>query len=209
VLTGILRLHISGYELIDSNAVWLATAQLAEPVLADLYRFSSAYLCSSLAEGQNPPLQEAMAYGVVPVTTRHTAMLDYIREDNVVIISSQPNPIDRPDTAMGPEPNAGWHLLHERRCRVCIEAVCRALRRRSAGVGGTGARDDRARFLGCHGCSADPQPPPPAAMTHTVFLEVGPLQEIRYSGIPNVTLTYAAIGFSRPAGPAASFSGPT
>src|ERR1700730_2897668 len=49
VLTGILRLHISGYELIDSNAVWLTTAQLAEPVLAHLYRFSAAYLCSSLA----------------------------------------------------------------------------------------------------------------------------------------------------------------
>jgi glycosyltransferase involved in cell wall biosynthesis len=86
VLTGILGLRISGYELIDSNAVWLATAQLAEPVLADLYRFSSAYLCSSLAEGHNPPLQEAMAYGVVPITTRHTAMLDFIREDNGVII---------------------------------------------------------------------------------------------------------------------------
>ena len=62
VLTGILRLHISGYELIDSNAVWLTTAQLAEPGLAHLYRFSAAYLCSSLAEGQNPLLQEAMAW---------------------------------------------------------------------------------------------------------------------------------------------------
>jgi glycosyltransferase involved in cell wall biosynthesis len=110
VPTGILRLHISGYELIDCNAVWLATAQLAEPVVADLYRFSSAYLCSSLAEGQNPPLQEAMAYGVVPVTTRHTAMLDYIREDNAVIIRSQRRPIDRPDTAMGPDPDASWHV---------------------------------------------------------------------------------------------------
>lgn len=50
MLTGILRLHISGYELIDSNAVWLAAAQLAEPVSADLYRLSSADLCSSLAK---------------------------------------------------------------------------------------------------------------------------------------------------------------
>jgi glycosyltransferase involved in cell wall biosynthesis len=78
--------------------------------VADLYRFSSAYLCSSLAEGQNPPLQEAMAYGVVPVTTRHTAMLDYIREDNAVIIRSQRRPIDRPDTAMGLDPDASWHV---------------------------------------------------------------------------------------------------
>ncbi|HEX9535168.1 MAG TPA: hypothetical protein VF924_06820 [Stellaceae bacterium] len=122
VLTGILRLRISDYELIDSNAVWLATAQLAEPVMADLYRFSSAYLCSSLAEGQNPPLQEAMARGVVPITTRHTAMLDYICEDNAVIIHSQRHPIDRPDTAMGSDPGASWH--------VCTSAdVAHALRR--------------------------------------------------------------------------------
>lgn len=118
LLTGILRLHISGYELIDSNAVWLATAQLADPVSADLYRFSSAYLCSSSAEGQNAPLQEAMACGVVPITTRHTAMLDYISEDNAVIIRSQPNPIDRPDTAMGPDPDASWDVC------TCTDVAC-------------------------------------------------------------------------------------
>ena len=137
VLTGILRLHISGYELIDSNAVWLTTAQLAEPVLAHLYRFSAAYLCSSLAEGQNPLLQEAMAWGVVPITTRHTAMLDYICEDNAVIISSQRRPVDRPDTAMGTDPDASWH--------VCTSAdVARALRY-FAGLDEAGRRELGAR----------------------------------------------------------------
>ena len=110
VLTGILRLRISDYELIDSNAVWLATARLAEPVVADLFRFSAAYLCSSLAEGQNLLLQEAVACGVVPITTRHTAMLDYISEANGVIIRSQRRPVDRPDTAMGSGPDASWHV---------------------------------------------------------------------------------------------------
>jgi hypothetical protein len=198
VLTGILRLHISGYELIDSNAVWLATAQLAEPVLADLYRFSCAYLCSSPAEGQNPLLQEAMAYGVVPITTRHTAMLDYFREDNAVIISSQPNPIDRPDTAMGPEPDAIWHLCTSADVACALRqfaGFCKAARRER---GARAPRHDRARFLGPHGCSADPQPPPPAAMTHTVFLEVGPSQEIRHSGIPNVTLNVCRYWLQQP-----------
>jgi glycosyltransferase involved in cell wall biosynthesis len=110
VLTGILRLRISGYELVDSNAVWLTTAYLSEPVLVDLYRFATAYLCTSLAEGQNLPLQEAMAAAVPPITTRHTAMLDYIFEDNAVVISSERRPIDRPDTAMGREPDASWHV---------------------------------------------------------------------------------------------------
>jgi glycosyltransferase involved in cell wall biosynthesis len=134
---GILRSRISGYELIDSNAVWLATAQLAEPVVADLFRFSSAYLCSSSAEGQNPLLQHAMACGVVPVTPRHTAMLDYICQDNAVIIHSQSRPIDRPDTAMGTEPDASWH--------VCTTAdVARALRQ-FAGRGEAARREMGAR----------------------------------------------------------------
>src|SRR5438067_1631189 len=74
LMTGI-RPHISGYELIDSDAVWLATAGLAEPALADLYRFSSAYLCSSSAEGENTSLQEARRWPAArcrsrPVTRR-------------------------------------------------------------------------------------------------------------------------------------------
>ena len=49
VLPGLLRSCISDYELIDSSAVWLAADYLAEPVLADLYWFSSAYPCRSIA----------------------------------------------------------------------------------------------------------------------------------------------------------------
>jgi glycosyltransferase involved in cell wall biosynthesis len=137
VLTGILRLHLSGYELIDSTAVWLATAQLAEPVLADLYRFSSAYLCSSSAEGQNLPLQEAMAYGVVPITTRHTAMLDYIDQENAVIIRSQRRPIERPDTVMGTDPDASWH--------VCTSGDVACALRQFAGLGEAARRELGAR----------------------------------------------------------------
>jgi hypothetical protein len=35
-------------------------------------------------------------------------------------------------------------------------------------------------------------------MTHTVFIEVGPLQEIRYSGIPNVTLNLCRYWLQQP-----------
>jgi glycosyltransferase involved in cell wall biosynthesis len=121
VLTGILPLRLSNYELIDSDAIWLATAYLPEPVLGALYKASSAYLCTSLAEGQNLPQQEAMACGVTPITTRHTAMFDYISNDNAVIIGSERRPIDRPDTAMGPVLDASW--------QVCTSTdVARALR---------------------------------------------------------------------------------
>jgi glycosyltransferase involved in cell wall biosynthesis len=121
VLTGILSLRISNYELIDSNAIWLATAYMPESVLDDLYKASSAYLCTSFAEGQNLPLQEAMAWGVVPITTRHTAMLDYISTENAVIIRTEKRPVDRPDTAMGSDADTSW--------QVCTSAdVARALR---------------------------------------------------------------------------------
>jgi glycosyltransferase involved in cell wall biosynthesis len=110
VLAGILSMRLSGYELIDTDGIWLTTAFMPEPVLADLYRLSSAYLCASFAEGQNLPLQEAMAWGLVPVTPRHTAMLDYITDDNAVIMRSQWQQIDRPDTAIGTHPDASWHV---------------------------------------------------------------------------------------------------
>jgi hypothetical protein len=47
---------------------------------------------------------------LVPVTPRHTAMLDYITDDNSVIMRSQRQPIDRPDTAIGRHPDASWHV---------------------------------------------------------------------------------------------------
>ena len=59
---------------------------LEDEALSSLYSLADFYLCAPVAEGQNLPLLEAMAHGVVPVTTRHTAMRDYITEDNSVII---------------------------------------------------------------------------------------------------------------------------
>jgi glycosyltransferase involved in cell wall biosynthesis len=135
VLAGIMSTRISGYELIDSEGIWLTTAFVPEPLLADLYRLSCAYLCTSLAEGQNLPLQEAMAWGLVPITPRHTAMLDYITGDNAVIIHSQGQPIDRPDTATGTHPDASWHVSTSADVSHALRSFARldALRRRELG----------------------------------------------------------------------------
>jgi glycosyltransferase involved in cell wall biosynthesis len=135
VLAGIMSMRISGYELIDSEGIWLTTAFVPEPVLADLYRLCCAYLCTSLAEGQNLPLQEAMARGLVPITPRHTAMLDYITRDNAVIIHSQQRPIDRPDTAIGAHADASWHVSTHADVSRALRSFARldALRRRELG----------------------------------------------------------------------------
>jgi glycosyltransferase involved in cell wall biosynthesis len=45
-------------------------------------------------------------------------------------------------------------------------------------------------------------------MTHTVFLEVGPLQEIRYTGISNVTLNLCRYWLARPSRTCRFFLGP-
>jgi glycosyltransferase involved in cell wall biosynthesis len=62
---------------------------LTEPELSSLYCIADHYLCASLCEGQNLPLLEAMAHGVVPVTTANTAMSDYINTENAVVIRDQ------------------------------------------------------------------------------------------------------------------------
>jgi glycosyltransferase involved in cell wall biosynthesis len=67
---------------------------LGDDALSALYSLADFYLSTAVAEGQNLPLLEAMAHGVVPVTTRHTAMLDYIDDANAVIIRDRQIPND-------------------------------------------------------------------------------------------------------------------
>ncbi len=53
-----------------------------------LYSLADFYLSASYCEGLNMPLLEAMAFGVVPVATRVTAMTDYLTPENAVEIST-------------------------------------------------------------------------------------------------------------------------
>jgi len=65
--------------------VWLAADYLAELVLADLYRFSSAYLCRSIAA--EPAIAGINGLWRGADHARHTPMLDYICEDNSIIVA--------------------------------------------------------------------------------------------------------------------------
>jgi glycosyltransferase involved in cell wall biosynthesis len=64
-------------------------AFLSDEQLSALYDIADFYLCASVAEGQNLPVIEAMAHGVVPVSAIHTAMLDYLNDDNCVAIRTR------------------------------------------------------------------------------------------------------------------------
>lgn len=68
-------------------------------------------------------------------------MLDYVSDDNAVIISPQRRPIDRSDTAMGADPDASWPVCTSSEGRVRIAVVCRARREIGARARATIARD--------------------------------------------------------------------
>ncbi len=82
-----------------SERIWVTDQVLTREELNNLYDLSDFYLCTSYGEGQNLPLIEAMSRGVVPVSVDHTAMADYIREDNAIVIPSRKGALDRKLTA--------------------------------------------------------------------------------------------------------------
>ena len=71
---------------LKEESVILMSGHLSDDQMNSLYGGSDFYLCSSIAEGQNLPLLEAMSAGCVPVSTRNTAMADYITADIAVVI---------------------------------------------------------------------------------------------------------------------------
>jgi glycosyltransferase involved in cell wall biosynthesis len=79
---------VSGSVFASKNIVFFNDF-LSDAELSTLYGIADFYLCASIAEGQNLPLLEAMSHGVVPVTTANTAMQDYIRPDNALVIAGE------------------------------------------------------------------------------------------------------------------------
>ena len=78
-----------------SDRILLTGDVLTREQIHSLYDCASFYVCTSHAEGQNLPMLEAMARGVVPVTVDTTSMDYYIRSDNAVVIPSTFRPLTR------------------------------------------------------------------------------------------------------------------
>ncbi len=90
--------QISGPSEIDPplicDRIWLTDDILTRDELNRLYDMSAFYVSTAHGEGQNLPLIEAMGRGVVPVSVDHTAMRDYISEQDAVVIPSTFAPFD-------------------------------------------------------------------------------------------------------------------
>lgn len=78
---------------VDCANILLVPDRLSAEELAGLYRAADFYVCTSAAEGQGLPVQEAMAAGLVPISSAETAMADYIQPDHALVMQTKVAPI--------------------------------------------------------------------------------------------------------------------
>jgi glycosyltransferase involved in cell wall biosynthesis len=74
---------------IDCANILLVPSLLSAEELSGLYRAADFYICTSAAEGQGLPVQEAMAAGLVPISSAETAMADYIKPDHAIVLQTK------------------------------------------------------------------------------------------------------------------------
>lgn len=78
---------------VDCANILLVPSRLSSEEMAGLSRAADFYVCTSAAEGQGLPVQEAMAAGLVPISSAETAMADYINADHAIVLATREAPI--------------------------------------------------------------------------------------------------------------------
>jgi glycosyltransferase involved in cell wall biosynthesis len=86
----ILRWFLDDSHALDAQGVYFTTDYIPETEKSKFMTLFDFYVSPSRAEGQNLPLQEAMAMGLISISTRNTAMLDYVTDENSFTINSKP-----------------------------------------------------------------------------------------------------------------------
>ncbi|WP_080990166.1 glycosyltransferase [Comamonas testosteroni] len=84
-----------------SDRIIFISEQLTDSQMIKLAQLANFYLCTSSTEGLNLPMIEAMAQGVVPVSTNATAMADYIHGENAIVVEYEKSTTD-----------GAYHFLH-------------------------------------------------------------------------------------------------
>lgn len=77
-----------------SKDIYFFGKNITASQMLGLYNVYDFYISSSSAEGLNLPLIEAMAAGMVPISSTATAMGDYITEENALVLSACPMAAD-------------------------------------------------------------------------------------------------------------------
>jgi glycosyltransferase involved in cell wall biosynthesis len=86
----------------ESDRIIFVSETLTDGQMKKLMRKAHFYLCTSSTEGLNLPMIEAMSQGVVPVSSRATAMADYVNKENAIVIESDESLTD-----------GSYHALHK------------------------------------------------------------------------------------------------
>ena len=94
VAGGVLRNKLASGTVLRDDGIAIINAYLSDAEMSLLYSLADFYLCTSLAEGQNLPLLEAMGHGTVAVSTRNTAMNDYLTDLDAFVIPARETPND-------------------------------------------------------------------------------------------------------------------
>jgi glycosyltransferase involved in cell wall biosynthesis len=84
-----LRLILGHPHCLHDDRIILVGGYLSDAQMGALFNAADYYLCTSIAEGQNAPILESMAYGCCPISTRNTAMADYLDDANSVSIGER------------------------------------------------------------------------------------------------------------------------
>jgi glycosyltransferase involved in cell wall biosynthesis len=99
------------FSFVDCPNIMVVRDQLSAEEIAMLYQAADFYVCASGAEGQGLPVQEAMAAGLVPVSTRETAMEDYVDAENAILMQAAPAPIPQQVSAAYGLWGVNWRLV--------------------------------------------------------------------------------------------------
>lgn len=89
VVADVVPAKLASGSVLDNDRIAFFSDYLSNEQMGALYGLADFYLSASIAEGQNLPLLEAMAHGVVPVATANTAMKDYINAGNAIVIHDE------------------------------------------------------------------------------------------------------------------------
>ena len=94
VVADVVAKKLAPGSVIADDGIVFINAYLSSAQMSLLYALADFYVCTSIGEGQNLPLLEAMAHGTAAITTSNTAMQDYIDPDNAFIITAPNVPND-------------------------------------------------------------------------------------------------------------------
>ncbi|WP_297443835.1 glycosyltransferase [Acidocella sp.] len=111
------------FSFMDCANILVVPEHLTPDALSNLYRAADFYVCTSAAEGQGLPMQEAMAAGLVPISPAITAMADYILPGHAVVMAATRAPIPLQTAEAYGLGGLSWNMVDHREVSAALAAA--------------------------------------------------------------------------------------